>query len=140
MQNIASIAGFISVLMICTMNHASLNMKVITGGVLTIIGLLMFIGSICIPKFRGVSVIMFIVFLIGAVATLGTYLDLKNVDSKFLLIIVVILSILLAIVSYKIADKSGNTELIIQVKKGIMIFIISGVLLLLMLIIAKVFN
>jgi hypothetical protein len=140
MQSIVSIAGFLSILMLCTMNHASPHMRLITGGVLTIIALLAFICTMCIQKLRKVAGIMFICFLMPAVATLGTYLDLKNVDSKFLLIIAAILSISLAIVSYRIADKSGNTELIIQVKKGIMIFTISGVVLLLMLIIVKVFN
>jgi hypothetical protein len=139
---VGSIAGFISIWMFYTMRHASPHAKVTTGVVLTIIILLIFIGSICTKAqgLRNLSGAMFVLLLMCVVGTLGNYLDLKKVDHKFLLIITAILFIALPIMSYRAAVKSGDVESMRKSKRAIVGIPICIVLMIIIIIIAKIFN
>ena len=141
-EGIGSITGFISIWMFYTMKHASPHAKVTTGVVLTIIILLIFIGSICTKDkgLRNFSGAMFVILLMGIVATLGNYLDLKGVDDNFLVIIIAILFIAAPIMSYRAAVKSGDVKLMRKSKRAIIGIPICIVLIILVIIIAKVFN
>lgn len=142
---IGSIGGSLSVLMFFAMNHASSHTKVIMNGVFTIIILLIFIGSICTKAqgLRNLSGAMFVVLLMGVVATLGNYLDLKNVDHKFLLIITAILFIAAPIMTYRAAVKSDDVELMRKSKRAIIgIPICIGLMIIIIILgtVGKVFN
>lgn len=135
LQKITSMLGFVGVLVFYITNHASFPMQMIMGGVLTTIGLLVSICTICIQKYRKAAGFMFIFFLIGAVITFGTYLDFINVNNGFnegfLDIIMLLLFISIFIFPYRAAVKSRDTEAIKKVKKDLIKFLICiGILLL----------
>lgn len=139
-EGIGSIAGFISVLMFYTMRHVSPHTKVTTGVVLTIIILLIFIGSICtkVQELRNLSGVMFVLLLMCVVGTLINYLDLKNVADNFLVIITAILFIVLPIMSYRAAVKSGDVESMRKSKRAIVIITICIVLMIIIIILGTV--
>ncbi|WPC41631.1 hypothetical protein [Clostridium sp. JS66] len=142
-EGIGSITGFISIWMFYTMRHASPHAKVTTGVVLTIIILLIFICSICTKGSRNFSGAMFVLLLMGIVGTLSNYLDLKNVDHKFLLIIIAILFIAAPVMSYRAAVRSGDVELMRKSKRaiiGVPICIVLMIIIIILGTVGKVFN
>ncbi|WPC41627.1 hypothetical protein [Clostridium sp. JS66] len=116
-KNIGSIAGFMSILMFYIMSHSSPYAKLIMIGVFVTIILLVFIQGICTKKLGNSAGPMFILLLMGVVAMLGNYLDLKNIDDNFLLIIAAILFLALPIMTYRTAVKSGDVESIRKSKQ-----------------------
>jgi hypothetical protein len=138
-KNIGSIAGFMSILMFYIMRHSSPYAKLIMIGVFVTIILLVFIHGICTKKLGNSAGPMFILLLMGAVAMLGNYLDLKNIDSKFLVIIIAILFLALPIMAYRIAVKSGDVESIRKSKQFFVKIACSIGFMILMIIIAKIF-
>jgi hypothetical protein len=139
-KNIGSIAGFMSILMFYIMRHSSPYAKLIMIGVFVTIILLVFIHGICTKKLGNSAGPMFILLLMGVVAMLGNYLDLKNIDDNFLLIIAAILFLALPIMTYRAAVKSGDVESMRKSKKSIIGITICIVLMIIIIIIAKIFN
>jgi hypothetical protein len=130
-QKLTGMAGFLTILMLYIMRHSSNIGKLEIYEILTIITLFMFVGTICIPKYRKLAVMAFLFLLLGATLIFTSYSELKNIDNNFGVIIIPILITLGVIESYRIVAKTGNIEAIKVVRKNaIIFFILMGVILL----------
>lgn len=131
-QELISMTGFLSIFVFYTMRHASIDVKIAISGITTIIFLAAFVCTICISKYRKAAGMAFVGVLLGIALIFGTYLEFKNINNGFYIIILLLLFISIAIVSYRTAVKSGDIEAIERVKKNVIkFFICIGLLILL---------
>ena len=130
-QKLTGMAGFLTIFMLYIMRHSSVYGKLVMSVIGSIVFLILFVCTICIPKYRKNMRFAFLGVLLGATWLFVNYSELKNINNDFLLIIIPILFTLIAIESYRTVAKTGNIEAIKVVRKNVMIFfILIGVILL----------
>jgi Na+/melibiose symporter-like transporter len=140
-KNITTIiAGFVCMFVFYTTKHSSTDTKLTMGVVFTILTLILFIFTICVKKSRDAAGIMFIIFLLAAVTTIGVYLNLKNDYPTFLSVVLNIIGVIafisLPFVSYRSAAKRGDVESMRKSKRAMIIIPTLAILLILIIIIA----
>lgn len=130
-QKLTGMIGFLTIFMLYIMRHSSTYCKLGMSVIGSIILLILFVCTICIPKYRKNMGFAFLGMILGVAWLFMNYSELKNINNNFLIIIIPILFTLIAIESYRTVAKTGNVEAIKVVRKNVMIFfILMGVILL----------